>query len=81
MTTTDDMTPVHVFSGSAWEAGMVKSLLENAGILTFMRDEIRGTYAPWHVAAGGAGPVKLVVSMADSDKAREVVEQFYNSRG
>ncbi len=76
----DERIPIEIFSGSAWEAGIVKSLLENAGILTFMKDEIRGTYAPWHIAPGGIGAVKLVVSDMDKDKAKEVVTDFYMKR-
>ena len=53
---------VEVFAGSAWEAALVKSLLENAEIEAFLKDEIRGTTMPWHVSPGGINAVKVVVS-------------------
>jgi hypothetical protein len=73
-------TPVEVFAGTSWEAALVKSLLENAEIEAFLKDEIRGMLTPWHVSAGGSNPVKVVVSMLDLEKAREVVRSFYENR-
>jgi nicotinic acid phosphoribosyltransferase len=78
MTTSHD--PVDVFAGTAWEAALVKSLLENAEIEVFLKDEIRGTMAPWHISPGGTDPVKVVVSGADYEKAMEVVRDFENNR-
>ena len=62
MKTNNEILPVEVFSGTIWEAEMVKSLLENAEIETFLRDENIGTLAPWYSAPGGAGSVKVIVS-------------------
>ena len=79
MKKSNEPVPVIVFSGTAWEAGLVKSMLENDGIETFLKDEIRGTYAPWQVEAGGAGSVKVVVSSHDVENARIVNEQYYKN--
>lgn len=73
--------PVEVFSGSIWEAELVKSLLENAEIETFLKDEIVGTLAPWYASGGGAGSVKVVVSNLDYDKARNIVNEFETHAG
>jgi len=78
MNNTKENTPVEVFAGSAWEAALVKSLLENAEIEAFLKDEIRGTMVPWHITAGGVNAVKVVVSSNDFEKAIEVVNA-YNS--
>ena len=78
MQTDKESTPVEVFAGSAWEASLVKSLLENAEIEAFLKDEIRGTTFPWQVSAGGVNAVKVVVSSNDLEKAIEVVNT-YNS--
>jgi hypothetical protein len=78
MSTSND--PVDVFAGTAWEAALVKSLLENAEIEVFLKDEIRGTMAPWHISPGGTDPVKVVVAGADFEKAMEVVRDFENNR-
>lgn len=77
---TQQIKPVEVFAGTAWEAALVKSLLENAEIEVFLKDEIRGTMAPWHVSARGTDPVKVVVSNHDYEKARLVVDAFEANR-
>jgi len=72
--------PVEVFAGTSWEAALVKSLLENAEIEAFLKDEIRGTMTPWHVSPGGNNPVKVVVARRDLEKAIQVVRDFENNR-
>mgnify|MGYP001214692010 CR=1 FL=1 len=76
MKPSDDIEPVEVFSGTIWEAQLVKSLLENVEIETFLKDENTGTMAPWYTAAGGAGSVTVVVSNLDYDRARDIVAEF-----
>ena len=46
MSINNKLEPVEVFAGTAWQAEMVKSLLENAEIETFIMDEIVGTLSP-----------------------------------
>lgn len=72
----DKNEPVEVFAGTAWQAGLVKSLLENAEINAYLKDEIIGTLNPWWTAPGGAGSVKVFVSLLDYDKARIIVDDF-----
>ncbi len=76
MKTNKEIKPVKIFSGKPWQAGMVKSLLENAEIETFIKDEIIGTLNPWWTAPGGVGSVKVFVSSADYDKAKIVVDEY-----
>lgn len=72
----NDIKAIEVFAGTSWEAGLVKSLLENAAIEVFVQDEIQGTLAPWYTSAGGTSSIRLVVSSEDEEKAREVVNQY-----
>ncbi len=72
--------PVEVFAGSAVEANMVKSLLENSHIGAFLKDEYIGTLSPWHAAPGGAGAVKVFVSNQDYEKAKIVIADFHSTR-
>ena len=72
----DENEPVEVYSGSIWEAELVKSLLEDAEIETFLKDENIGTLAPWYSAPGGAGSVRVVVSFHDYENARRIVEEY-----
>jgi hypothetical protein len=68
--------PVEVFAGTAVQATMLKSLLENAEIEAFLKDEMVGGLAPWHSSPGGAGAVKVFVSSVDLEKAMKVVENY-----
>jgi len=76
-----EIYPVEVFDGNDWDASMVKSLLDNAEIESFIKDEKMGVLAPWNVAGGGAGSVKIFVSNLDYEKAKEVVEQYEKAEG
>lgn len=76
MNTDKEIYPVVVFEGNDWQAAFLKSLLENAEIETFLKDEKMGVIAPWNVAGGGAGSVKVIVSNLDLERAKEVVDEF-----
>lgn len=75
----NEIVPVEIFMGIAWEAEMVKNLLENEGIESYIKDDIIGTLAPFYTTPG-LGSVKLVVSSDDYDKASMLVAEFQESR-
>ena len=70
------ITPVEVFAGTAVQATLVKSLLENAEIDAYLKDEFTGTLYPWHTTPGGVGAVKVFISSLDHEKARIVVDEY-----
>jgi hypothetical protein len=72
----NEIYAVEVFNGNDWEASMVKSLLDNAEIEAFIKDEKMGVLAPWNIVGGGAGSVRIIVSNVDFERAKEVVEEF-----
>ena len=76
-----EIYPVEVFDGNDWEASMVKSLLDNAEVEAFLKDERMGVLEPWVVAGGGAGSVKIFVSNVDFEKAKEVVDDYLKAEG
>lgn len=76
MESTDQIKPIIVFAGNIMEAEIVKSLLENAEIRVYLKDENTGFLAPWNVAPGGLGAVKVVVSSEDAEMAKIVVDDF-----
>jgi hypothetical protein len=76
MKTDKESIPVEIFAGTAWQAGMVKSLLENAGIYAFLKDELIGTLNPWCAEPGGAGAVKVFVSELDYDQGLAIAEEY-----
>jgi len=72
--------PVEVFAGTAVQATMVKSLLENAEIEAYLKDEFTGVLYPWHTSPGGVGAVKVYVSSNDRESAMEVVSEYERNR-
>ena len=71
-----EINPVEVFAGTAVQATLVKSLLENAEIEAYLKDEFTGTLYPWHTTPGGVGAVKVFISSEDYEKARIVVDEY-----
>ena len=76
MKTENGIEPVEVFAGTAVQASLVKSLLENAEIEAYLKDEFAGVLYPWHSSPGGVGAVKVLVSSLDQDQARMVVDEY-----
>jgi hypothetical protein len=74
MSRPDDL--IVIFSSNIFEAELAKNELENNGIAAFLKDELLGTIAPWHSAPGGAGAVSITVARRDSEKARNIIQQF-----
>lgn len=75
----DELNPVEVFAGTAWQAGLLKSMLEDNELEAFLGDEILGNYTPWHSAAGSAGAVRVFVAQNDYDSAKIIVDQYYEN--
>jgi hypothetical protein len=76
-----EINPVEIFAGTAVQATLVKSLLENAEIEAYLKDEFTGTLYPWHTTPGGVGAVKVFVSSIDYEKARIVVDEYERNLG
>ncbi len=68
-----------VFTGHAWEAEMVRTVLENEGIQAFINNEHIGTLLPFY-STPGMGAVRVVVSAEDAEKARQFVAEFEKNR-
>ena len=68
--------PTEVIAGTAVQAISVKSLLENAEIKAYLKDEFTGVLYPWHTSPGGVGALKVFVSSEDLQSAKMVVEDY-----
>lgn len=79
MKTKDDVTPVVVFAGTMFDAGLVKSMLADREIVAYFQDDELGVMIPWNVEAGGVGAIKVVVSSADAEAAKAVVAEYYEN--
>ena len=63
-----------VFSGTLWEAEMVKSLLLDAGIESFLQNATGRSYAFEPILAEG---VKVTISEKNGQTAHEIVEEYH----
>lgn len=80
MKQSNETKSVKIFRGSMWEAQMVKNLLENEGIDSFLEDEITATLnLPWQ-SPGGVGLVTLVIADHNFDQARSIVQDYEHNR-
>jgi len=71
----EDNTPlVEVFTGTPWEAELVKGLLESAGIQAALKDDNLGSIAPSMSVNFGPGGVKVIVAPEDYEVAIQLVE-------
>ncbi|MCK9413182.1 MAG: DUF2007 domain-containing protein [Prolixibacteraceae bacterium] len=81
MKPTSEINPVVVFTGTAWQAGMVKTLLEDAGIEAFVLEHARATYNPGWNLPGEEGSVRVMISDLDLEEARPIVEEYVKNIG
>ncbi len=68
-----------IFSGSPFDASIVKEILVDHGINAFTRNELMGTIAPWHVSAGGIDPVEVEILKKEALSKNEWVVCIYVS--
>jgi len=79
--TADDNTPlVEVFTGTPWEAELVKGLLESAGIEAALKDDNLGSIAPSMSVNIGLGGMRVIVSAEDYEVASQLVESRENKK-
>ena len=76
MKTSNVSNPIMIFAGTNWEAGVLKSHLEDAKIEVLMKEEGIDELEPWVGAAGGYESVKVFVSGSDIEMASEIVSAF-----
>ena len=72
MKTDPEIKAIVAFTGTPWQAGMVKSLLENEGIEAFLNDMNRANYNPGWNLPGEGGSVRVVISSLDYERAKKV---------
>lgn len=61
------------FTGTLWEAEMVKSLLSDAGIESFLQHSTGNSYAYDPIFSQA---VKVIISEGDVELAKEIVEGY-----
>jgi hypothetical protein len=70
------LSPYVVFEGTAWEAGLLKSILEDNEIETSMQ----AAYSlPWNLLPVKGAAAKVFVAFKDLEQAKAIVEEFYTN--
>jgi len=72
----DSLAPYEVFDGTAWEAGLLKSILEDNEIEVCLKD---ASMLPWNLLPVRSASVKLFVAYKDLEEARSIVDEFYSN--
>jgi hypothetical protein len=70
------LTPYEIFEGSAWEAGLLKSILEDNDIETIMQQT---SALPINIWPTEAATMKVFVALKDFEQAKDIVEEFYTN--
>lgn len=70
---------ISVFSGMAFEADALRSLLAAENITTWQANEVLGRVAPYLVTPGGAGAATVLVREADVARAEPLAKEFVAS--
>jgi len=67
---------IEVFSGTKWEAEMVRTLLANAEIMSFVKNDILSInmYDPKY-----SDGVKVIISVKDYEEAKDIVQAYYDN--
>lgn len=68
--------PVEVFTGTTWEANLVKSILEDQGIITFVQNEAMSVIQPFNTLQGGFGSTTLLVPETSRTAAEAIIEEI-----
>ena len=70
------LAPWEVFDGSAWEAGLLKSILEDNDIEALIEQNMA---LPWNIVPTTGASAKVFVAFKDFEQAKAIVDEFYTN--
>jgi hypothetical protein len=68
---------IEIFSGSLWEAEMIKTLLKEEGIESFIRNTSLSSYVYEPIFSAG---IKVMILSSDFARAKPVIDEFWKRR-
>ena len=71
-----NLAPHEVFQGSAWEAGLLKSILEDNDIEAIIQ---QASSLPWNIKPTEAAGMKVFVALENLEQAKAIVDEFYTN--
>ena len=69
---------VLVFEGKIIDANYLQSVLEENGISSILKDNLKGQLYPLYVTYGWIKPVKIFVEKKNERLAREIIKSIIN---
>ena len=70
------LAPYEIFEGTDWEAGLLKSILEDNDIETIMQ---QASSLQWNIMPTNATSMKVFVAEENLEQAQAIVEEFYTN--
>jgi hypothetical protein len=70
---------VEIYAGELWQSSMIRNLLEDNGIPSFVENELMGTIDPSLITSGGIAPVKINIKNSDLARAKELIDELNNA--
>jgi hypothetical protein len=67
-----------VFEGNTVDANYIVSLLEENGISSLIKDNLKGQLYPLYVTYGWIKPVKVFVEKRNEVKAKAIIDDNFN---
>jgi hypothetical protein len=67
---------IEIFSGTPWEAEMVRTLLQDSEIRSFLKNNLVNSYA---YDPGLASGVKVMILSSDFNNAKAIVDGYYRN--
>ncbi len=68
---------IEIYSGTLWEAEMLKSMLADVGIYSFLKNSVLNTYLYDPIRSEG---VKIMIDAKDEAQAQIIVSEFESNR-
>jgi len=68
---------VVVFEGKSLDANYIKSILEENGISSLLKDNLKGQLYPLYVTYGWIKPVKVFVEKKYERKAKDIIATLF----
>jgi hypothetical protein len=68
---------IEIYSGTLWEAEMIKSLLESAEIDSYLRNSVLSSYAFEPIRSES---VKVMISDSNLQRAQEIIDDYNKSK-
>jgi len=70
------LAPFEVFEGSPWEAGLLKSILEDNEIESIVQ---QASALQWNIIPTDGASMKVFVAQKDYEQAKAIVDEFYSN--